>query len=119
MNRLEISKIMKLFAHLKDQARNIYKKVESENIVNIDTIKQEIEVDELNNNNNNNLTEEDINPYHKIITNKVEKDDALISQMEQWSILSNVVNYVQYDRHPKNFYDLDIKAVDQKSYRKM
>ena len=23
--------------------------------------------------------------------------------MEQWSILSNIVNYVKYDRHPKNY----------------
>ena len=30
-----------------DQARYIYKKVESESIVNIDTIKQEIEEDKL------------------------------------------------------------------------
>ena len=42
----------------------------------------------------------------------VEKDNVLISQMEQQSIPSNVVPYVQYDRHPKNFCDLDIKAVD-------
>ena len=34
-------------------------------------------------------------------------------------ILSNVINYAQYDRNPKNFYDLDIKAIDQKSHRKM
>ena len=39
--------------------------------------------------------------------------------MEKWSILSNVDNYVQYDRHPKNFCDLDIKTVDQKGYRKI
>ena len=26
----------------------------------------------------------EINPYHEIITNKVEKDDTIISQMEQW-----------------------------------
>ena len=31
--------------------------------------------------------------------------------MEQWSILSNVVNYIQYDRHPKKFYNLNIRAV--------
>ena len=43
----------------------------------------------------------------------------IISQIEQWSILSNLVNYVQYDRSPTNFYDLDIKAIDQKSQRKM
>ena len=39
--------------------------------------------------------------------------------MEQWLILSNVVNYVQYDRNPKNFYDLDVKALDQKIHRKI
>ena len=34
-------------------------------------------------------------------------------------VLSNVVNYVQYNRHPKNYYDLDIKAVDLKSHKKI
>ena len=51
--------------------------------------------------------------------NKVEKDNMVISQMEQWSILSNVVNYVQKDRHPRNYYDLDIKATDQKCHKKI
>ena len=39
--------------------------------------------------------------------------------MEQWAILNNVLNYVQYDRNPKNFYELNVKAIDQKNYRKM
>ena len=39
--------------------------------------------------------------------------------MEQWLILSNKLNYVQYDRYPRNFYDLDIKTVDQKGHRKI
>ena len=43
----------------------------------------------------------------------------ITSQMEQWSILCNVFNYVQYDRHPRNFYNLDIKTIDQKSHRKI
>ena len=34
--------------------------------------------------------------------------------MEQWLILSSVVNYIQYNRHPKNFHNLDIKAVNQR-----
>ena len=38
--------------------------------------------------------------------------------MEQWLILCNVVNYVQYNMNPRNFYYLDIKAIDQKSHRK-
>ena len=32
---------------------------------------------------------------------------------------SNVVNYVQYDRNPKNFYNLDVKAKDQKNLRRI
>ena len=37
--------------------------------------------------------------------------------MKQWPILSNIVNYVQYDRHPKKFYDLDFNALDQRSHK--
>ena len=29
--------------------------------------------------------------------------------MEQWSILSNVSSYIQYDRYPKNFHNLNIR----------
>ena len=32
--------------------------------------------------------------------------------------MSNVVNYIQYNRHPKNFHSLDIKAVNQKSHKR-
>ena len=39
--------------------------------------------------------------------------------MEQWSILINVINYIQYNRHPRNYYDLDIKAKEQKSHKKI
>ena len=31
--------------------------------------------------------------------------------MEQWSILSNMLNYIQYDKHPKNFHNLGISTV--------
>ena len=33
--------------------------------------------------------------------------------MEQWSILSNTLNYVQYDRHPKNYHSLAISVVNK------
>ena len=90
---------------MKGQAKYIYKKVETGNIVNVDTTKQEIEKDTLDKMDD---TNGEVNPYHKIITNKVEKDNMIISQMEQWSILINTVNYIQYNRHPKNYYDLVI-----------
>ena len=38
--------------------------------------------------------------------------------MEQWSILSNIVSYLQYDRNPMNFHNSDIMAVDQKRCKK-
>ena len=37
--------------------------------------------------------------------------------MEQWSILSNVVNYIQYDRHPKDFHNLNIRPVSKERYK--
>ena len=37
--------------------------------------------------------------------------------MEQWSILSNVLNYVQHSRLHSMNHTLDIKAVDKYKYR--
>ena len=33
--------------------------------------------------------------------------------MEQWSILSNTLNYIQYDRHPKSYHRLGVSAVNK------
>ena len=96
-----------------DQARHIYKKVEYEGVINVDTIKQEIEEDKLS---KDNIDYDEINPYHNIIINNIDKENVITSIMEQWSILSNIFSYMQYDRNPKNFYDLDIKIIDQKSH---
>ena len=89
-----------------DQAIHIYKKVDSESIVNIDTIKQEIE-DKLC---RNNIDHDKANPYHEILTNNIDKVNIITLQMKQWSVLCNVVKYVPYDRYPKH---LDVKTIDQ------
>ena len=62
-----------------NQTRHVYKKVESGNIINIDTIKQELkqDVDKTDD------TSSELNPYHNIIVNKAERDNTLILQMEQ------------------------------------
>ena len=83
---------------IQGQAKHIYKKVESGSIINSDTIKQEMEHD-LNRLDN---TSSDITSYHDIIVKNTKRHDTILSQMEQWSILSNIVNYIQYDRYPKN-----------------
>ena len=36
-----------------------------------------------------------------------------LSQMEQWSILSNVINYVQYSKNPKNFHAMSVKSTNK------
>ena len=38
--------------------------------------------------------------------------------MEQWSVLSNIFNYMQYTRHPNNFHNLNIRAVSKKKYKR-
>ena len=40
-----------------------------------------------------------------------------MTQMEQWSILSNVLNYVQHSRLHSMNHTLDIKAVDKYKYK--
>ena len=65
-------------------------------MIKVDTIKQEIDKEKLDKMDD---TNGEVNLCHDIITNKIEKGNITISQMEQWLILSNVVNYIQYDRY--------------------
>ena len=53
----------------------------------------------------------DENPYKELIVNNASKVDSALTQIEQWSILSNVINYVQYSKNPKNFHSMIIKPV--------
>ena len=48
-----------------------------------------------------------------MIVNNAEKIEPLLAQMEQWSILSNKLNYIQYDRHSKNYHNLGISTVNK------
>ena len=48
-----------------------------------------------------------------MIVNNAEKIEPLLAQMEQWSILSNTLNYIQYNMHPKNYHSLGISAVNK------
>ena len=54
----------------------------------------------------------DENPYRELIVNNVSKIENTLSQMEQWSILSNVINYVQYSKTPKNFHNMINKPIN-------
>ena len=63
-------------------------------------------------------TSGDINPYRELIVNNAERVDMILSQMEQWSILCNIVNCIQYDWHPKNFYNLNIRTINKGNYER-
>ena len=58
-------------------------------------------------------THREMNPYMELIVNNAEKLEPLMIQMEQWSILSNILNYIQYDKHPKNYHNLSINALNR------
>ena len=55
----------------------------------------------------------DINPYKELIVNNAEKIKPLLTQMQQWSILSNTLNYGQYDRYPQNYHSLGVSTVNK------
>ena len=54
-------------------------------------------------------TSGETNPYKELIVNNAEKIEPLMTEMEQWSILGNVLNYVQHSRLLSMNHILDIK----------
>ena len=89
----------------------IYIKVETGEVINMDTIQQEIEqekqlsrIDDMNG---------ETNPYRELIVNNAERTESLMTQMEQWSILSNILNYVQLSKFNSMNHTLDVKAMNR------
>ena len=58
-------------------------------------------------------TSGDENLYRELIVNNAGKIETTLSQMEQWSILSNVINYIQHDKHPQNIYSMSVRPVNK------
>ena len=54
--------------------------MELEEIVNIDTIKLEIEEDKLS---KDNIDDDEVNLYHNIIINNIHRENIITSHMEQ------------------------------------
>ena len=48
-----------------------------------------------------------------MIVNHAEKIEPLMTQMEQWSILSNILNYIQHDGHHAMNHTLNIRAMNK------
>ena len=80
----------------REQTRYIYRKVQTGEIINTEMIEQEIEQEKWLSKIDDKSRE--TNPYQELIVNNAENVETLVTQMEQWSILSNVLNYVQHSR---------------------
>ena len=99
----------------REQTRYIYRKVETGEIINTDMIEQEIEQDKQLNKIDD--TSGETNPYKELIVNNAEKIEPLMTQMEQWSILSNILNYKQHSRFHSMNHTLNIKAVNKYKHK--
>ena len=99
------------------QTKYIFKKVELGSLISKETIKEEIDADaELDRVDDDSRDE---NPYRELIVNNAGKAESTSSQMEQWSFLSNVINYVQYSKNPKDFYAMTVRPVNNKNLNKI
>ena len=84
-------------------------------MINTDTIQQDMEQEEQLSKIDD--TSGETNPYHELIVNDVEKVEPLMTQIEQWSILSNVLNFVQHGKFHSIGHTLDIRAVNKFRYK--
>ena len=62
-------------------------------------------------------TSEETNPYCELIVNNTEKIEPMMTQIEQWSILSNVLNYIQHGKFHTMKQTIDIKAVNKYKHK--
>ena len=70
-------------------------------------IDPDIELDKMDN------TSGDKNLHRELIVNNAGKIETILSQIEQWTILSNVINYVQYDKHLKSFHSMSVRPINK------
>ena len=55
----------------------------------------------------------EVNPYRELIVNNAEMIEMQKTQMEQWSILSNSLNYVQHSRFNSMDHSRNISPVNR------
>ena len=67
-----------------EQANFVHKKTEPDEMINTETLQQELELKRQLNKIDD--TSGETNPYKELIVNNTEKIEPLLAQMEQWSI---------------------------------
>ena len=85
--------------------------METGEYVNADAIQQEVEEEKQLNKIDDDNGEE--TPYRELIVNNAEKMEVQKNQMEQWSILSNKLNYIQHSLLNSMDHSLDIRPINK------
>ena len=70
-------------------------------------IEQEKQLDQMDDDNG------EVNPYRELIVNNAEKIEMQKSQIEQWSIFGNSLNYVQHSKFNSVDHSLSIHPVNR------
>ena len=99
----------------REQMNYIYKKIITGETIHMDTIEQEMEQDKQLSKMDD--TSGETNLYCELIVNNAEKVEPLMTQMEQWSILRIVLNYVQHGKFHSIRHTLDIRAVNKYKHK--
>ena len=86
-------------------------------MINTDMVQQEIEQEKQ-------LSRIDdvsgkVNPYRELVVNNAEKVEMPKTQMEQWSILSNLLNYGQHSKFNCMSHSLSVKPVNRYKQNQM
>ena len=104
-----------------DQARHIYKMVETDKIINIKTLKQEIEDDRVTRNRIKEEVEDETesNPYQMAILNKTSRDDTKTEQMTNCSILSDLIKYKDGSSCSDMIPSLTVTPLDYRKHKKI
>ena len=86
-------------------------------VINVETMKQEIEDDKMTRNRLNEADTTETNPCQKVTLNKVYKDNINREQMMHWSILSDLINYIggSLDMVPI----LTVKPLDYRQHKRL
>ena len=80
-------------------------------IINVNMMEHEIEQEKQLSRMDDDSGE--VNPYTELVVNNAEKIEMQKTQMEQWSTLSNSLNYVQHSKFNSMSHSLNIKPVNR------
>ena len=88
------------------QTNYVYKKVEEGGVINVNTLKKELEQD---------LDREDDDPYKRVVLNKVYREESKMPQFEDWSIFTDQIKCIQHDERIE--HRLDIKTLGYQQHK--